>query len=104
MALWNRAAPPSGASAVHVQHLLETIVRALVDWPDAVEVTLREGDTVCMLEISVAPQEIGKVVGRQGRTIAAIRTLAHAVGVKARKRVMVEIVEELSVARYRFPT
>ncbi len=45
MARWNEANPPSGASAVHFQHLLETIVRALVDWPDAVEVTLREGDT-----------------------------------------------------------
>ncbi len=98
MAWWNRATPPSDASSVHVQHLLEAIVRALVDWPDAVEVTLREGDTTCLLEISVAPQEIGKVVGRQGRTIAAIRTLVQAAGAKERKYVVVEIVEERSVS------
>ncbi len=98
MAQWNRTAPPSGASAVHVQHLVETIVCALVDWPDAAEVTMREGATTCMLEISVAPQDIGKVIGRQGRTIAAIRTLVHAAGAKARKRVVVEIVEKRSVS------
>ena len=104
MALWNRAAPPSGASAVHFQHLVETIVRALVDYPDAVAVTLSGGVTACALEIWVAPQDVGKVVGRQGRTIAAIRTLVHAAGAKERKRVIVEIVEERSVARYRSPT
>ena len=98
MAQWNRTAPPSGASAVHVQHLLETIVRALVDNPDAVAVTLSDGVTACALEIWVAPQDIGKVVGRQGRTIAAIRTLVHAAGAKERKYVMVEIVEERSVS------
>ncbi len=98
MALWNRAAPPSGASAVHFQHLVETIVRALVDYPDAVAVTLSGGVTACALEIWVAPQDVGKVVGRQGRTIAAIRTLAHAAGGKARKQVMVKVVEEGSGA------
>ncbi len=103
MALWNEANPPSSASAVHVQHLLETIVRALVDCPDAVEVTLREGATTCMLEIWVAPQDIGQVIGRQGRTIAAIRTLVHAAGTKARKHVIVEIVEKRSVSWYRSP-
>ena len=104
MAQWNRADPPSGASSVHVQHLVETIVRALVDNPDAVTVTLSDGDTACALEIWAAPQDIGQVIGRQGRTIAAIRTLAYAAGAKARKRVVVEIVKERSVARYRSPT
>ncbi len=98
MAQWNRANPPSGASSVHVQHLVQTMVCALVDYPDAVAVTLSDGVTACALEISVAAQDIGKVIGRQGRTIAAIRTLAHAAGAKARKRVMVDIVEEGSRA------
>ncbi len=98
MAQWNRADPPSGASAVHVQHLVETIVRALVDNPDAVTVTLSDGDTACALEIWAAPQDIGQVIGRQGRTIAAIRTLVHAAGTKARKHVIVEIVEKRSVS------
>ena len=98
MAQWNRADPPSGASSVHVQQLVETIVRALVDNPDAVTVTLSDGDTACALEIWPAPQDIGQVIGRQGRTIAAIRTLVHAAGTKARKHVIVEIVEERSVS------
>ncbi len=96
MARWNRAAPPS--SAVHFQHLVETIVRALVDNPDAVAVTLSDDATACALEIWVAPQDIGKVIGRQGRTIAAIRTLALAAGAKERKHVVVKIVEERSVS------
>ncbi len=98
MAQWNRTAPLSGASAVHVQHLVETIVRALVDNPDAVAVTLSDGVTVCALEIWVAPQDIGQVIGRQGRTITAIRTLALAAGAKERKHVVVKIVEERSVS------
>ncbi|MEE8301735.1 MAG: KH domain-containing protein [Candidatus Tectomicrobia bacterium] len=57
------------------------------------QVTLREGDTACALEISVAAQDIGKVVGRQGRTIAAICTLVHAAGAKERKHVLVDIAE-----------
>ncbi len=103
MAQWNRADPPSGAFSVHLQNLVETIVRALVDNPDAVAVTLFDGDTACALEIWAAPQDIGQVIGRQGRTIAAIRTLVHAAGAKERKHVIVEIVEERSMSWYRSP-
>ena len=59
--------------------------------------------TACALEIWAAPQNIGQVIGRQGRTIAAIRTLVHAAGTKARKHVIVEIVEKRSVSWYRSP-
>jgi hypothetical protein len=77
-----------------MQHLVHTIVTALVDYPDAVEVRQLDGETTCILEIRVAPQDIGKVIGRQGRNIAALRTLLHAVGAKERKHTLLEIVED----------
>jgi hypothetical protein len=77
-----------------MQHLVHTIISALVDYPEAVEVTQLDGETTCILEIRVSPQDIGKVIGRQGRNIAALRTLLHAVGAKERKHTLLEIVEE----------
>ena len=77
-----------------MQHLVHTIVTALVDYPEAVEVRQLDGETTCILEIRVAPQDIGKVIGRQGRNIAALRTLLHAVGAKERKHTLLEIVED----------
>lgn len=84
-----------------MQHLVHTIVTALVDHPEAVEVTQLDGETTCILEIRVARQDIGKVIGRQGRNIAALRTLLHAVGAKERKHTLLEIVEESSASWHR---
>ena len=58
-----------------MQHLVRTIVSALVDYPEAVEVQQVDGETTCILEVRVSPEDIGKVIGRQGRNIAALRTL-----------------------------
>ncbi|MGQ4807507.1 hypothetical protein NKDENANG_00859 [Candidatus Entotheonellaceae bacterium PAL068K] len=77
-----------------MQHLVHTIISALVDYPEAVKIRQLDGETTCILEIHVAPQDIGKVIGRQGRNIAALRTLLHAVGAKERKHTLLEIVEE----------
>lgn len=77
-----------------MRHLLHTIVSALVDYPDAVDVTQIDGETTCILEIHLAPQDIGKVIGRQGRNIAALRTLLHAVGAKEKKHVLLEVLED----------
>ena len=65
-----------------MQHLVRTIVSALVDYPEAVEVQQVDGETTCILEVRVSPEDIGKVIGRQGRNIAALRTLLHAVGAR----------------------
>src|SRR5262252_2772610 len=77
-----------------MQHLVRTIVSALVDYPEAVEVQQVDGETTCILEVRVSPEDIGKVIGRQGRNIAALRTLLHAVGAKERKHVLLEVLED----------
>jgi len=77
---------PSG----DVRTLIEGIVKSLVDAPEAVSVEQVDGD---VLELTVAPNEVGKVIGRQGRTARALRTLLGAVGVRAHKRYTLEILE-----------
>lgn len=77
-----------------MQQLLHTIVKALVDYPEAVEVTQVDGETTCILEIRVAPEDIGKVIGRQGRNIASLRTLLHAIGAKEKKHILLEVLED----------
>jgi uncharacterized protein len=77
-----------------MQDLVYTIIRALVDCPNAVEVRQVDGETTCILEVRVAPEDIGKVIGRQGRNIAALRTLLHAVGAKERKHILLEVLED----------
>ena len=72
--------------------LLEHIARALVDEPDQVEVHLVEGERVNTLELRVAPEDIGKVIGRQGRIVKAIRAVVNAAAAKENKRVLVEVV------------
>lgn len=75
-----------------MKQLLEHIAQALVDNPDQVEVQLREGERVTTLELRVAPDDMGKVIGRQGRIVKAIRTVVNAAAVKENKRVLVEVV------------
>ena len=77
-----------------MQHLVRPIVSALVDDPQAVEVKQVDGETTCILEVRIAPADIGKVIGRQGRNIAALRTLLHAVGAKERKHIVLEVLED----------
>jgi len=77
-----------------MKELVETIARALVDHPDDVKVKSGEGAQVTVLELQVHPQDLGKVIGRQGRTAKAIRTLLGAAGVKQRKRYTLEILED----------
>lgn len=85
-----------------MRQLLHTIVRALVDYPDAVEVTQVDGETTCILEIRVAPADIGKVIGRQGRNIASLRTLLHAIGAKEKKHILLEVLEDHKLTPRRF--
>jgi len=77
-----------------MKELVESIARALVDHPDDVHVTAVEGPQGVVLELRVHTEDLGKVIGRQGRTAKAIRTLLGASGMKLRKRFTLEIHED----------
>jgi uncharacterized protein len=76
-----------------VKALVDYVARGLVDKPDAVEVREVDGDGGLVLELRVAPEDLGKVIGRQGRTARAIRTLLSAACAKRHLRVSLEIIE-----------
>lgn len=76
-----------------VKVLLEQVTKALVDAPDQVLVNPVEEDGETVLELTVAENDIGKVIGRSGRTARALRALLSAAGVKAHKRYTLEILE-----------
>ncbi|MFL6277425.1 MAG: KH domain-containing protein [Blastocatellia bacterium] len=76
-----------------LKEVIETIAKALVDAPDEVTVREIDGDQATVLELKVAPGDLGKVIGKQGRTARAMRTLLRAAGMKLRKRFVLEIVE-----------
>jgi predicted RNA-binding protein YlqC (UPF0109 family) len=76
-----------------LKEVIETIAKALVDAPDGVTVREINGDQATVLELKVAPGDLGKVIGKQGRTARAMRTLLRAAGMKLRKRFVLEIVE-----------
>jgi uncharacterized protein len=82
-----------------MKELIAHIAQQLVDRPQDVKVTTIEGSHTTVFELRVAKGDIGKVIGRQGRTATAIRTLIGAVGSKLRKRVVLEIVEFAESAR-----
>jgi predicted RNA-binding protein YlqC (UPF0109 family) len=76
-----------------VKELVEAIAKALVDKPDQVQVHSVEGEQVTVLELRVDPTDLGKVIGRQGRTAKSIRTILGAAGMKLKKRLTLEILE-----------
>jgi len=76
-----------------MQQLVEDIARALVDAGDAVEVKTTPGDQATTLALKVAPGDLGKVIGKQGRTARSIRTILNAAGAKANRKFTLEIVE-----------
>ena len=76
-----------------MKDLLEEIARALVDPPEDVRVPEVEGAQTTVLELRVNNEDLGKVIGRQGRTARAIRTLLAAAGMKVQKRFVLEILE-----------
>lgn len=83
----------NGEELVEVKSLVEAIVRALVDHPEQVAVTEVEGTHSCVLELTVAPDDVGKVIGKKGIHADAIRRIVHAVGGKNKKRYVLEILE-----------
>jgi predicted RNA-binding protein YlqC (UPF0109 family) len=75
-----------------VEELVEYLARGLVDKPDEVKVERVERDGAIVLELRVAPDEVGKVIGRQGRIVRALRTLVRASGARSNERALLEIV------------
>lgn len=76
-----------------MKELIEFIAKALVDKPDEVVVTEIEGEQTSVIELKVAKEDLGKVIGKQGRTARAMRTILSASSTKLRKRSVLEIIE-----------
>ena len=76
-----------------MRELVEFMAKALVDDSESVTVTEVEGERVTVIELRVAPGDLGKVIGKQGRTARALRTILNANATKLRKRAVLEIVE-----------
>lgn len=82
-----------------MKELVELLARALVDRPELVDVRETEDERSIMLELRVAPADVGKVIGRQGRTIKALRTLVHAAAIRSQKNASLEVIDEEREAR-----
>jgi predicted RNA-binding protein YlqC (UPF0109 family) len=78
---------------VAVKDIIEKMAKALVDHPDEVAVRVIEGEQTTILELKVAQSDIGKVVGKHGRTIRSIRTILNAGGMKSKKRFVLEVLD-----------
>jgi predicted RNA-binding protein YlqC (UPF0109 family) len=76
-----------------LEELVETIACALVDDPDQVEVSRIQGEQTSVIELKVAKEDLGKIIGRKGRTATALRTILAAASTKLRKRTILEIIE-----------
>ena len=76
-----------------MQETIEMIVKALVDDDSAVDVREVERNGTTLIEIRVAPPDMGKIIGKQGRTVRALRSLARTVSVKKKRRYVLEIME-----------
>lgn len=76
-----------------LKELVEHIVKKLVDKPDNVFVSEISGEQATIIELRVAPEDLGKVIGKEGKTARSIRTLVHAVASKYHKRAVLEILE-----------
>ncbi len=76
------------------RELVLFLARQLVNHPDAVEVKETQGDTASVLELKVAKEDLGRVIGKQGRTAKSIRTILNAAASRNNRKVVLEIVEE----------
>lgn len=73
--------------------LIEYIAKSLVDYPDRVVVHEVTDETVVIIELTVAEEDLGKIIGRYGRTLKAIRSLLYTAGVRANRKVILELIE-----------
>jgi len=77
-----------------MKELVQLLARSLVSSPDAVEVKETHGDTASILELKVAKEDLGRIIGKQGRTAKSIRTILNAAASRTNRKVVLEIVEE----------
>ncbi len=77
-----------------MKELVELIAKALVDNTDHVQVSQIDGQQSTILELKVAPEDLGKVIGKQGRNIQAVRVILGAAGMKLKKRFILELIEK----------
>jgi len=84
---------PSGPSSGSMKDLITFIAQALVDHPEKVSVSEVMGEQTSVIELKVAKDDLGKVIGKQGRTARAMRTILSAASTKLRKRTVLEILE-----------
>lgn len=77
-----------------MRDLVQYLAKSLVNKPDAVEVKETEGDTASILELKVAKEDLGRIIGKQGRTAKSIRTILNAAASRTNRKVVLEIVEE----------
>jgi hypothetical protein len=80
-----------------MRETVELIVKALVDDQDAVEIREVDRNGLTLIEVRVAPDDMGKVIGKQGRTVKALRSLVMAVGMRRKRRLSLEIIETAAV-------
>ena len=81
------------SASEELRELVEYMAKALVDLPDSVLVTLIEGEQTTVIELKVAKEDLGKVIGKQGRTARAVRTILNGASTKLKKRTVLEILE-----------
>ena len=77
-----------------MKELVDYIARQLVNNPDAVDVKETQGDTASVLELKVAREDLGRIIGKQGRTAKSIRTILNAAASRINRKVVLEIIEE----------
>ena len=77
-----------------MKELVELIAKSLVDDPDKVRISQLDGEQSSIIELKVAPEDLGKIIGKQGRTAQAIRVILGAAGMKLKKRFNLELIEE----------
>ena len=77
-----------------MKELVQYLARSLVNNPDAVEVKETEGESASVLELRVAKEDLGRIIGKQGRTAKSIRTILNAAASRTNRKVVLEIVEE----------
>ena len=76
-----------------MEELVRYIAKSLVDYPDKVETKISEDERTVTIELTVAPDDMGKVIGKQGRSARAMRTILSAASTKLKKRTVLEIIE-----------
>jgi predicted RNA-binding protein YlqC (UPF0109 family) len=77
-----------------MKDLVQYLAKSLVNKPDAVEVKETEGDSTSVLELRVAKEDLGRIIGKQGRTAKSIRTILNAAASRTNRKVVLEIVED----------